>query len=78
MYSPVYSIISTVAATSYFGPMPGNDMVLDTLRAKRRLERGDFAAEVPGDVEAVPAGDSDDAYVKIRRKHNHKDDTEHQ
>ena len=77
----MYSIISTVAATSYFGPMPGNDMMhhnLEVLRAKRRVERGDFATEVPGDVEAIPAGDLDEAYVKIKRKGDHKNDTEHQ
>jgi hypothetical protein len=47
---------------------------LEVMRAKRRLESGDFATEVPGEIEAVPAGDLADAYVKLNKKEKHEDD----
>jgi len=64
-------IIGTLAATSYLGPSPGHDAIshkLDVIRNQRRLAHGDFANQVGGSVEAVPAGDSADAYVKISKK----------
>lgn len=47
------------------------------MRTKRRLERGDFATEVPGTVEAAPAGETADAYVKITKKEHKEDGDEH-
>lgn len=67
----VYSIVGTIAGTAYFGPTPGHDEThhsLEMMRAKRRLENGDFATEVPGEVGAVPAGELADAYVKVTKK----------
>jgi hypothetical protein len=64
-------IIGTLASTSYFGPAPGHSTVthnLDAIRQKRRLNHGDYANQVKGPIEAVPAGEDADAYVKIQRK----------
>jgi len=64
-------IIGTLAGTSYFGPTPGHDATshsLDIIRRHRRRTHGDLANEVSGDVEAVPAGESADAYVRIKKK----------
>lgn len=64
-------IIGTLAASSYFGPYPGHGAAkheLDVTRNKRRATRGDFADTVQGSIEAVPAGEEADAYVKIAKK----------
>jgi hypothetical protein len=65
------SIIGTLAGTSYLGPAPGHDSThhtLEEIRAERRHQHGDFADEVTGPVEAVPAGETGDAYVRIKKK----------
>jgi len=63
-----FSIIGTLASTSYFGPAPGHDAVahrIDVIRNRRRQREGDFSNEVNGPLGAEPAGEDADAYVKI-------------
>ncbi|EPS94346.1 hypothetical protein FOMPIDRAFT_131244 [Fomitopsis schrenkii] len=63
------SILGTLAATSYWGPVGGHGLVshdLNMIRALRRKEEPQSAGFVGGDVESVPH--DGDAYVLVRKR----------
>ncbi|KAH8099568.1 hypothetical protein BXZ70DRAFT_942344 [Cristinia sonorae] len=68
-------IISSLAATSYWGPVGGHGLLthdLDEVRAERRKNQPESEGLVKGDIEALPAGEQADSYVIIRKKQQEK------
>ncbi|KIP12289.1 hypothetical protein PHLGIDRAFT_62022 [Phlebiopsis gigantea 11061_1 CR5-6] len=66
-----FSIIGTLAATSYWGPVGGHGLVshdLSQIRAERKSMHPDNRGRIPGDIEALPAPADADNYVVIKKK----------
>ncbi|CCM01563.1 uncharacterized protein FIBRA_03623 [Fibroporia radiculosa] len=66
-------IISSLAATSYWGPVGGHGLIshdLNMIRAERAQIRPEGEGLVGGNIEAQPAPEDSDAYVVIRKKSN--------
>jgi hypothetical protein len=66
------SIIGSLAGTSYWGPVAGHGLIsrnLNLVRAERRRSEAERTELVVGDIEAVPAGEYGDKYVKIVKHH---------
>lgn len=63
-------IIGSLAGTSFFGPVAGHGFLtheLDELREKRRANMPQKHGLVPGDIEAIPAGENADHFTLIHR-----------
>ncbi|KAG6810286.1 hypothetical protein H0H92_012584 [Tricholoma furcatifolium] len=61
--------------TSYYGPVAGHGFLsrdLDLLREERRKHLPQRSGFIPGEIEAAPAGENVDHYVRIHhRNHDH-------
>lgn len=67
------SIIGSLAGTSYYGPVAGHGFLshdLDLLREQRKKMLPQRSGLIPGDIEAAPAGEKVDHYVRIHHKHH--------
>lgn len=67
----VNSIIGSLAGTSYYGPVAGHGIVahdLDLIRMERKKHEVERSGKVGGDIEALPASESSDSYVVLRKK----------
>ncbi|KAG6896818.1 hypothetical protein C0992_005859 [Termitomyces sp. T32_za158] len=65
-------IIGSLAGTSYYGPVAGHGFLshdLDLLREQRMKMLPQRSGLIPGDIEAAPAGENVDHYVRIHHKH---------
>lgn len=70
-YDLYCSIIGSLAGTSYFGPVPGHGIVthdLDLVRMERKKHEVERSGVIGGDIEAVPASESSDNYVSLKKK----------
>lgn len=70
----IFSILGSVAGTSYWGPVAGHGFLshdLDLIREERKKNTPIAHGMIQGPIEAVPAGMDADHYTKI-----HKRDTE--
>ncbi|OSX65628.1 hypothetical protein POSPLADRAFT_1039170 [Postia placenta MAD-698-R-SB12] len=66
-------IISSLAATSYWGPVGGHGLVshdLNMIRAQRKQKQPEHEGQVGGDIEAVAAPETADQYVIVKKKSN--------
>ncbi|RDB22117.1 hypothetical protein Hypma_010607 [Hypsizygus marmoreus] len=66
-------IIGSLAGTSYYGPVAGHGLVshdLDLIREERLKLMPEVSGVIPGDLEAAPAEENVDHYVRIHRKHH--------
>ncbi|KAH9950196.1 hypothetical protein B0H21DRAFT_687075 [Amylocystis lapponica] len=64
-------IISSLAATSYWGPVGGHGLVshdLNLIRAERKQKEPEREGVIGGEVEAVSAPENADSYVIVRKK----------
>ncbi|KAL6301612.1 hypothetical protein BKA93DRAFT_751827 [Sparassis latifolia] len=64
-------IISSLAATSYWGPVGGHGLIshdLNMVRAERKQKQPEADGSVRGNVEALLADESGDSYVIIKKK----------
>jgi len=69
-------IIGTLAATSYWGPVGGHGLIshdLNMIRAERKQKQPEREGHVGGDIEALPAPESADSYVIIKKKSSDQD-----
>jgi hypothetical protein len=86
LYAPVTdvvnSIIGSLAGTSYWGPVAGHSRSthdLNEIRGKRKEMQLERAGTIPGDIEAVPAGENSDGYVAVKKRQDPpKDDSKPQ
>ena len=65
------SIIGSLAAISYWGPVGGHGPVskdLHQIRAERKSMHPDNRGRIPGNIEAVPAPPDSDNYVIVKKK----------
>lgn len=66
-------IVSSLAATSYWGPVGGHGLVshdLNMIRAQRKQKQPEHEGQVGGDIEAVAAPETADQYVIVKKKSN--------
>lgn len=71
------SIIGSLAGTSYFGPVAGHGIMthdLDIIRMERKKHQTDRSGTVGGDIQALPAGEAADGYVRIEKKKPKKEE----
>lgn len=71
-----YSIIGSLAGTSYFGPVAGHGIQthdLDIIRMERKKHEVERSGAIGGDIEAVPAPENADNYVSLKKKQTEKD-----
>ncbi|KAF8077665.1 hypothetical protein FPV67DRAFT_1647796 [Lyophyllum atratum] len=73
------SIIGTLAGTSYYGPVAGHGFLsrdLDLIREERKKLMPQRVGVIPKDlpVEAVPAEEDADHYVRVRHKNQGEED----
>ncbi|TFK36366.1 hypothetical protein BDQ12DRAFT_633986 [Crucibulum laeve] len=64
-------IIGSLAGTSYWGPVAGHGLLshdLEYLREERRKHMPEKHGEVPGQIEAIPAGEKASNYIRIHNK----------
>lgn len=68
-----YSIIASLAGTSYYGPVAGHGFEthnISVLRERRRKTTKEGVGEAKTDIQALPAeeaGDTPDGYVVLKR-----------
>ncbi|KAF9469374.1 hypothetical protein BDZ94DRAFT_1244303 [Collybia nuda] len=70
-------IIGSLAGTSYYGPVAGHGLVshdLDMIREERKKMLPQRSGVIPGDLEAAPAGEQADAFVRIHRKEHKQEE----
>ncbi|KAF5386666.1 hypothetical protein D9615_001568 [Tricholomella constricta] len=70
-------IIGSLAGTSYYGPVAGHGFLshdLDLIREERKKLLPQTSGYIPGDVEAAPAGENVDHYVRIHHKNRDQDE----
>jgi hypothetical protein len=69
-------IIGSLAGTSYFGPVAGHGFIthdLDLLREQRKKNMPATAGVIEGPIEATPAGEEAEHFVRIHKKEIKKD-----
>ena len=74
MYSS-FSILGSVAGTSYWGPVAGHGFLshdLDLIREERKKHMPAVHGMIQGPIEAVPAGTDADHYTRIHNKDSEK------
>lgn len=70
-----FSIIGSLAGTSYFGPVAGHGFItheLDEIREERRKSMPASRGTIKGLIEAVPAGESAENFVRVHKKEPEK------
>lgn len=70
------SIIGSLAGTSYYGPVAGHGVMthdLDLIRMERKKHEVERTGTVGGDVEALPASESSDSYVVLKKRQDEKE-----
>ncbi|KAF9532886.1 hypothetical protein CPB83DRAFT_846547 [Crepidotus variabilis] len=69
-------IIGSLAGTSYFGPVAGHGFIthdLDELREERRKHMPSRQGIIQGPIEAIPAGQAADNFVRVHKKEQKKE-----
>jgi hypothetical protein len=67
----LYSIIGSLAGTSFWGPVAGHGFLthnLDELREERKKTMPTSYGIIQGPIEAVPAGVEADHYTRIHKR----------
>jgi hypothetical protein len=67
----IFSILGSVAGTTYWGPVAGHGFLshdLDLIRKERKKNMPVVHGMIQGPIEAVPAGTDADHYTKIHNK----------
>jgi hypothetical protein len=77
MYKIFLSIIGSLAGVSYFGPVAGHGFIsrdLDMLKEERRRIAGETQGLIKGmPIEALPAGEGADHFVRVHKKEDKAD-----
>ncbi len=66
-----FSIIGSLAGTSYYGPVAGHGLLthdLELIRSERKRHQVEKSGVVGGPIEAISAGEQADNYVMIKKK----------
>jgi hypothetical protein len=69
----IFSILGSVAGTTYWGPVAGHGFLshdLDLIREERKKNMPAVYGMIQGPIEAVPAGTDAEHYTKIHNKDN--------
>ena len=73
----IFSILGSVAGTTYWGPVAGHGFLsrdLEMIREERKKNLPIARGMVQGPIEAVPAGTDADHYIKIHNKETDKNE----